>query len=66
MNPKELAEYLNISINTVYLWSRLNFLPHIKMGGSLKFDHVDIDGWVEERKIKPFDFEKTKLTAKVR
>ncbi len=48
---KELAEYLGLSIGTVYSWVCYKKIPYIKMGRLVKFDLKRINEWVEENSI---------------
>jgi len=48
---KEVARKLGVSENWVYSHLRLRkpFIPHIRLGGHIRFREVDIDKWVEEQ-----------------
>jgi excisionase family DNA binding protein len=50
---KEVAEYLKLKEQTVYLLARQNKIPSLKVGGSLRFRKSQIDGWLlaEPKKI---------------
>lgn len=48
----ELAVYLDISLNTVYTWVCLKKVPYIKMGRLVKFDLVEIEKWVRQKRIE--------------
>jgi len=52
---KEIAEYLGVSIHTIYYWTCLKKIPYVKMGKLLKFDLREIEGWIKERRIQPID-----------
>ena len=43
---KEVAEYLKLKEQTVYLLARQNKIPSLKVGGSLRFKKSQIDGWL--------------------
>ena len=45
---KEVAEYLKLKEQTVYLLARQNKIPSLKVGGSLRFRKSQIDGWLLE------------------
>ena len=49
---KELAEYLGISIGTVYSWVCYKKIPYIKMGRLVKFDLRKIEQWAQEKAIE--------------
>jgi excisionase family DNA binding protein len=52
VGPEELAEYLDLSINTIYSWIWLKKIPHFKVGKLVKFDLQEIETWMEEKKIE--------------
>jgi len=43
---KEVADYLKLKEQTVYLLARQNKIPSLKVGGSLRFKKSQIDGWL--------------------
>lgn len=50
---KELAEYLDVSANTLRSWIRQRQIPYHKIGRLVKFDLRRIESWVKEREVKP-------------
>ncbi len=52
---KELAEYLGIPKGTLYVWVCQKRIPYAKMGGLLRFDLREIDGWVKARSVVEFN-----------
>lgn len=52
MTLEEVAEYLRIGKRTAYGWAKSGRLPAFKVGGTWRFDRVDIDEWVDEQKRK--------------
>jgi PTS system nitrogen regulatory IIA component len=50
MSVKELAEYLNVNISTVYMWSQHGQIPAMKMGKMWRFRRSEIDAWLTERR----------------
>jgi two-component system, chemotaxis family, chemotaxis protein CheY len=55
---KEVADYLKLKEQTVYLLARQNKIPSLKVGGSLRFRRSQIDAWLrstpkEEQAIEP-------------
>lgn len=43
---KEVADYLKLKEQTVYLLARQNKIPSLKVGGSLRFKKSQIDSWL--------------------
>lgn len=43
---KEVADYLKLKEQTVYLLARQNKIPSLKVGGSLRFRRSQIDAWL--------------------
>jgi excisionase family DNA binding protein len=52
LKPEDLAEYLNISIPTIYRLVNSRKIPFHKVGGSLRFKLAEID---EHLKSNRFD-----------
>lgn len=46
MDVNELADYLGLSVRTIYQRSRQ--IPHIKAGGKLLFRRDEIDTWMNQ------------------
>ncbi len=61
LNPKELAEILNVKCGTIYSWlSRgVNMPPSVRIGGSTRWREEIVKKWIEqqekERKKKIFE-----------
>ena len=55
MTAKELAIYLKISRHTIYQWLHESKLPfgYIQFDRAIRFDRVDVDEWLEGRKVPP-------------
>jgi excisionase family DNA binding protein len=49
LTPQEVSEWLQIGTKTIYDYcSRSKFsLPHIRIGGNLRFRRQDIAAWLE-------------------
>jgi len=47
----ELSDYLAAPVATLYTWTHQRKIPHIKLGRGLRFDRLEIDKWVEARKV---------------
>lgn len=49
---QELAEYLDISINTARTWVWQRQIPYHKLGRLVKFDIIELNEWLKDRKVK--------------
>ena len=58
VGPKEIAEYLDVSINTIYSWVHMRKIPFFKMGRLVKFDLREIENWKENLKVDVLDLTK--------
>jgi len=58
MNIKELAEYLQVDVTTLYTWSQKGKIPAMKLGVVWRYRKEDIDEWLEQQKIQPGDDER--------
>ncbi|MFH1529194.1 MAG: helix-turn-helix domain-containing protein [Pseudomonadota bacterium] len=51
MTYRQLCERLQIPIGTAYAWVHQGRIPHIRLTGrSVRFDPVEIDTWLLERR----------------
>jgi prophage regulatory protein len=51
MTIKQVSKKLGVSENWVYSHLRLRkpLVPHIRLGGNIRFREADIDRWIEEQ-----------------
>jgi excisionase family DNA binding protein len=49
---KELSEYMNVPVHTLYSWTFMKKIPHVKMGRLVRFDLKEIDIWLSDKKIE--------------
>lgn len=47
LSVEEIAEYLGVSRDTVYIWINRRGMPTRKIGRFWKFKKVEVDAWVE-------------------
>lgn len=52
IDVEEVAEYLGLTISTVYSWISEREIPYVKMGRLTKFDLRRIDAWIEECSVE--------------
>ncbi len=52
LKPKEVAELIGVQLSTIYKWTHIDFIPHVKAGGALRFLESDILEWLDKRKSK--------------
>jgi len=50
LTAKELSEVLKVRPATIYLWTHTEFIPHYKLGKSVRFRENDVLQWLEQRK----------------
>lgn len=51
---KGLAAYLKVSTKWIYERTHLKEIPHIKVGGFLRFNKKDINKWIDSYAVKAF------------
>jgi PTS system nitrogen regulatory IIA component len=47
MSVEEMAQYLNVNISTVYMWSQKGQMPAMKVGKMWRYRRSDIDAWLD-------------------
>jgi len=45
----EMSNLLQASSGTIYKWTHAGFIPHLKIGGHLRFREKDVSIWLEKR-----------------
>jgi excisionase family DNA binding protein len=45
----ELCGQLRVARSTVYDWVHMGFIPHIRMGGCVRFRPSDIAVWIDQQ-----------------
>jgi PTS system nitrogen regulatory IIA component len=59
MSVRELADYLNINISTVYTWSQRGQIPAMKVGNMWRYRRSEIEEWLNQRRSQPTEPQKT-------
>ena len=53
LTPKQLSEWLQIKLSTIYKWTHVGYIPCIKLGGkvtgSVRFDREEVERWIKRR-----------------
>ena len=57
INVREVSEYLDLSVNTIYSLVSKRRIPFVKMGRLTKFDLEKIDDWIKENSVEEQKFE---------
>jgi len=55
LDARGAAEYLSLSVDTVYRMARLRELPSVRVGRALRFDLVALERYVEQHTIETID-----------
>lgn len=48
----EIAQQLGVKIKTVYGWVHMRQIPFVKVGRLVRFDLIDVNDWVKQRKVE--------------
>ena len=54
LSIQEAADYLGISLYTLYGWVNMKKLPYFKIGRFVKFDLNHLNSWIETKKVEAF------------
>jgi len=52
LTVEELSNMLRVSMSTVYRWVHCDFVPHIKVGGLVRFNEQSVMKWLRAREQK--------------
>lgn len=47
-----MAEYLGAKVSTIYQWTHIGFIPHMKLGRFVRFRETDVIKWLESKSIE--------------
>ena len=50
LNVTEVSEWLQVKRSTIYLWAEQSMIPHMKLGRLLRFDHDEIEAWLDSHR----------------
>ena len=53
MDVEGVAAYLGFSSSTIYKKVRELDIPHVRLGGTLRFPKVEIDKWLSRNTVRP-------------
>ena len=48
---QQAAEYVGITVGTIYQWRSQHKIPYIKVGRRVKFKKEQLDQWLTERTV---------------
>jgi excisionase family DNA binding protein len=49
---QELSQYLGLARGTLYVWVCHRKIPYFKIGKSVKFDIMEINSWLKDKRVK--------------
>ncbi len=50
------SQLLGVSSGTLYVWVCQKKIPYVKIGRLTKFDPNDLNAWIQDRKVAPFEY----------
>lgn len=50
---KEVADYMGLSVHTLYTMVAQRRIPHVKVGRLVKFDVETLDKWIKQQSVMP-------------
>ncbi len=53
LNVNQVAEYIGVSIHTLYTMVSQRRIPFVKVGRLTKFDRQALDAWIRQHSVKP-------------
>lgn len=51
----EVAVWLKVSTKSIYRWVKKGTIPHVRVGGGLRFSQQDVTDWISDRKVDSAD-----------
>ena len=50
LTPDDLAEMLGVKKSTVYQWTHVGYVPHVKIGRFVRFRRADVKRWLSAQR----------------
>ncbi|MBE3561324.1 MAG: helix-turn-helix domain-containing protein [Ktedonobacteraceae bacterium] len=50
LTPEQVAERLQVTVQTIYTWMRSGYLPSVKMGRLWRIRPSDLDEFIKQQK----------------
>ena len=47
----EVADLLGVKPSTIYQWTHIGYIPHVKLGKFVRFRESEVVKWVEKREV---------------
>jgi PTS system nitrogen regulatory IIA component len=57
MSVRDLADYLQVDMSTIYIWSQRGQIPAMKVGKMWCYRRAEIEEWLNQRRSQPFECE---------
>jgi len=51
LKVEQIAELLQVSKRTIYDWTHIGYIPHYKFPNKLRFKKIEIEKWLNEKRI---------------
>lgn len=52
LTPQQLADWLGVKLSTIYQWTHIGYIPHVKLGKFVRFRESEIVKWIEKREVE--------------
>ena len=52
LTVEDVSELLGVKICTIYQWTHMKCIPHIKVGRFVRFREADLGRWLEKHSVK--------------
>ncbi len=52
LKAEELAEMLCVKKSTIYQWTHIEYIPHLKIGNFVRFRPDEIQKWLNTKSVK--------------
>lgn len=49
LTPQEIADLLSVRKSTIYQWTHMGYIPHVKLGKFVRFQLDELLKWLEKK-----------------
>jgi excisionase family DNA binding protein len=57
LSVRELASFLNISSDFIYMMVEQKRVPHIRLGRAIRFDIKRLESWINDNSVEAVDWD---------
>ncbi len=49
LTPEQISDLLGVKLSTIYQWTHIKYIPHVKLGRFVRFKEQEIIQWLDSK-----------------